>query len=148
GNSGRFTVVTMRGFAQVADTIGDGNLGVRAKKRAPFAVERTLSVSASGSDRHVVWRLVQPRKAATRSLWRSPDDQKRRNALTTFTELAVIAPTAQALARVGTIAAFPIQELAVPVALTGSDLIGQARTGTGKTYAFSVPILQRIVVPS
>jgi superfamily II DNA/RNA helicase len=37
--------------------------------------------------------------------------------------------------------------MTVPVALTGADLIGQARTGTGKTYAFSIPLLQRIVAP-
>ena len=38
--------------------------------------------------------------------------------------------------------------MAVPIALTGSDLIAQARTGTGKTLAFGVPLLQRIVVPA
>ncbi len=37
--------------------------------------------------------------------------------------------------------------MTLPVALTGSDLIGQARTGTGKTFAFGVPLLQRIVAP-
>ncbi|WP_216853755.1 DEAD/DEAH box helicase [Phytoactinopolyspora halotolerans] len=37
--------------------------------------------------------------------------------------------------------------MALPAALAGSDLIGQARTGTGKTYAFSIPLLQRIVAP-
>ncbi|HEX6338878.1 MAG TPA: DEAD/DEAH box helicase [Jiangellaceae bacterium] len=37
--------------------------------------------------------------------------------------------------------------MALPVALLGNDLIGQARTGTGKTFAFCVPILQRIVTP-
>jgi superfamily II DNA/RNA helicase len=37
--------------------------------------------------------------------------------------------------------------MALPVALMGSDLIGQARTGTGKTFAFGVPLLQRIVAP-
>jgi superfamily II DNA/RNA helicase len=37
--------------------------------------------------------------------------------------------------------------MTLPVALTGNDLIGQARTGTGKTFAFSIPLLQRIVVP-
>jgi superfamily II DNA/RNA helicase len=41
---------------------------------------------------------------------------------------------------------FPIQELAIPLALLGTDVIGQARTGTGKTFAFGVPLLQRIVV--
>ncbi len=43
--------------------------------------------------------------------------------------------------------AFPIQEMTLPIALLGTDLIGQARTGTGKTLAFSVPLLQRIVSP-
>ena len=43
--------------------------------------------------------------------------------------------------------AFPIQEMTLPIALMGTDLIGQARTGTGKTLAFAIPILQRIVSP-
>ncbi|WP_222851231.1 DEAD/DEAH box helicase [Phytoactinopolyspora mesophila] len=37
--------------------------------------------------------------------------------------------------------------MAIPAALTGSDLIGQARTGTGKTFAFGLPLLQRVVAP-
>ncbi len=37
--------------------------------------------------------------------------------------------------------------MAIPIALTGTDLIGQARTGTGKTFAFGIPLLQRIVAP-
>ncbi|WP_343070762.1 DEAD/DEAH box helicase [Nocardiopsis mwathae] len=37
---------------------------------------------------------------------------------------------------------FPIQTLALPLALAGSDIIGQARTGTGKTFAFGLPLLQ------
>lgn len=42
---------------------------------------------------------------------------------------------------------FPVQQMAIPVALTGTDLIGQARTGTGKTLAFGLPLLQRILGP-
>ncbi|TDE08774.1 DEAD/DEAH box helicase [Jiangella asiatica] len=71
----------------------------------------------------------------------------RRDALTTFTDLGVFPPIAEALQRVGITEAFPIQEMAIPVALTGNDLIGQARTGTGKTIAFGIPLLQRIVAP-
>ncbi|NED97184.1 DEAD/DEAH box helicase [Phytoactinopolyspora alkaliphila] len=71
----------------------------------------------------------------------------RRNALTTFRDLGVLPAIADALERVGITEAFPIQELALPAALTGSDLIGQARTGTGKTLAFGIPLLQRIVAP-
>lgn len=39
---------------------------------------------------------------------------------------------------------FPIQALALPIALTGQDIIGQARTGTGKTLAFGISLLQRL----
>src|SRR4051812_9867480 len=37
--------------------------------------------------------------------------------------------------------------MALPIALLGTDLIGQARTGTGKTLAFSIPVLQRVIAP-
>ena len=42
----------------------------------------------------------------------------------------------------------PIQEQAIPLALTGRDVIGQAQTGTGKTAAFLLPILQRLMTSS
>ncbi len=43
---------------------------------------------------------------------------------------------------------FPIQALAIPIAINGTDMIGQARTGTGKTFAFGISLLQRITVPT
>jgi len=52
-----------------------------------------------------------------------------------------------ALDAVGITTPFPIQELTIPIALTGTDVVGQARTGTGKTLAFGVPLLQRVVAP-
>ncbi|WP_420843116.1 DEAD/DEAH box helicase [Cryptosporangium phraense] len=64
-----------------------------------------------------------------------------------FADLGVRAETVEALAAVGITRAFAIQELTLPIALAGSDLIGQARTGTGKTLGFGVPLLQRIVAP-
>jgi superfamily II DNA/RNA helicase len=45
------------------------------------------------------------------------------------------------------VTAFPIQELTLPLALQGTDLIGQAKTGTGKTLGFGIPLLQRLVAP-
>ena len=54
---------------------------------------------------------------------------------------------ADALERAGITTPFPIQEMTLSVALLGTDLIGQARTGTGKTLAFGIPLLQRIVAP-
>ncbi|SIO89414.1 putative ATP-dependent RNA helicase [Nocardiopsis sp. JB363] len=63
--------------------------------------------------------------------------------MTTFRDLGVSTELADALEAEGIIAPFPIQELALPIALNGSDIIGQARTGTGKTLAFGLPLLQR-----
>ncbi|RLV51257.1 DEAD/DEAH box helicase [Nocardioides mangrovicus] len=54
---------------------------------------------------------------------------------------------ADALERVGIVTPFAIQEMTLSVALMGTDLIGQARTGTGKTLAFGIPVLQRTVAP-
>jgi len=63
-----------------------------------------------------------------------------------FSDLGVGAPIVRALADVGITRTFAIQEMTLPIALGGSDLIGQARTGTGKTLGFGVPLLQRIDV--
>jgi superfamily II DNA/RNA helicase len=65
----------------------------------------------------------------------------------TFTALGVSPTIAAALTDADFISPFPIQHLAIPIALQGSDLIGQARTGTGKTLAFGVPLIQRIALP-
>jgi superfamily II DNA/RNA helicase len=62
----------------------------------------------------------------------------------TFASFGIVEPICAALAAEGITTAFPIQALTLPVALEGHDLIGQARTGTGKTLAFGVPILQRL----
>ena len=61
--------------------------------------------------------------------------------------MGVLDPIARALNDVGITTPFRIQALAIPIALTGADMIGQARTGTGKTLAFGIPLLQRIVLP-
>jgi superfamily II DNA/RNA helicase len=62
----------------------------------------------------------------------------------TFRDFGIAEPICAALEAEGITTAFPIQALTLPVALAGHDLIGQARTGTGKTLAFGVPILQRL----
>ncbi|MDQ1655931.1 MAG: hypothetical protein QOD41_1014, partial [Cryptosporangiaceae bacterium] len=64
-----------------------------------------------------------------------------------FGTLGVRHETVEALAGVGITRAFAIQELTLPIALAGSDVIGQARTGTGKTLGFGIPILQRVKGP-
>ncbi len=62
----------------------------------------------------------------------------------TFTELGARPETVAALTDVGIIRSFAIQEYAIPIALRGTDLIGQAPTGTGKTLGFGVPLLERV----
>ncbi|WP_046300047.1 MULTISPECIES: DEAD/DEAH box helicase [unclassified Mycobacterium] len=61
-----------------------------------------------------------------------------------FAELGVRDEIVRALAEDGIEHAFAIQELTLPLALAGDDLIGQARTGMGKTYGFGIPLLQRV----
>ncbi|MDP9396491.1 MAG: DEAD/DEAH box helicase, partial [Actinomycetota bacterium] len=61
-----------------------------------------------------------------------------------FRDLRVHADIVEALAAAGITTAFPIQAMTLPVALLGRDVIGQAKTGTGKTLAFGIPVLQRI----
>ena len=65
----------------------------------------------------------------------------------TFTHLGVRAETVAALEAVDIRQAFAIQEYALPIAMRGADLIGQAPTGTGKTLGFGIPLLQRVLSP-
>jgi ATP-dependent RNA helicase DeaD len=62
----------------------------------------------------------------------------------TFEELGLSAQLTKALTENRFKAPFPIQETAIPLILQGKDVVGQAHTGTGKTAAFGLPILQRI----
>jgi len=63
-----------------------------------------------------------------------------------FADLGVDDCLIKALQEAGIESPFPIQEMAIPIALTGADLIGQARTGTGKTLAFGLPLLQHVLL--
>lgn len=63
----------------------------------------------------------------------------------TFADFGVRADLCEALAEKGITHPFPIQSLTLPVALSGQDIIGQAKTGTGKTLGFGLPVLQRVV---
>ncbi|MDT4922568.1 MAG: hypothetical protein QOG01_281 [Pseudonocardiales bacterium] len=64
-----------------------------------------------------------------------------------FSDFDIKSEIVQALEDVGIVRTFAIQELTLPIALAGNDLIGQARTGTGKTLGFGVPLLNRLELP-
>jgi len=62
-----------------------------------------------------------------------------------FAQLQLAAPLARAVAEMGYESMTPIQAQAIPVVLQGRDVMGAAQTGTGKTAAFSLPLLQRML---
>ena len=62
-----------------------------------------------------------------------------------FSELSLAEPLARAVAEMGYTVMTPIQARAIPVVLQGRDVMGAAQTGTGKTAAFSLPLLQRLL---
>jgi superfamily II DNA/RNA helicase len=64
-----------------------------------------------------------------------------------FSDFDVKPEIVAALEAVGITRTFAIQELTLPIALAGNDLIGQARTGTGKTLGFGVPLLNQLELP-
>ena len=66
----------------------------------------------------------------------------------TFAELPLRKETIEALHQHGFTAPFAIQEMVLPIALADGDVIGQAKTGTGKTLAFGVPVIERVIAPN
>jgi superfamily II DNA/RNA helicase len=65
----------------------------------------------------------------------------------TFAQLGARPETVAALDAVGITRAFAIQEHAIPIAMRGTDIIGQAPTGTGKTLGFGIPLLEKVLGP-
>jgi superfamily II DNA/RNA helicase len=65
----------------------------------------------------------------------------------TFSDLPLRPETQAALAEHGFKSPFPIQEMVLPIALGDGDVIGQAKTGTGKTLAFGIPLIERVIAP-
>ena len=62
-----------------------------------------------------------------------------------FKSLNIIEPILKAVREEGYTAPTAIQVQAIPIVLQGTDLLGCAQTGTGKTAAFSIPILQLLI---
>lgn len=64
-----------------------------------------------------------------------------------FNDLNILPEIKDSIDEMGFTKLTAIQELVIPKALDGIDLIGQAQTGSGKTFAFAVPLLERIFIP-
>jgi superfamily II DNA/RNA helicase len=63
----------------------------------------------------------------------------------TFSDFDLDPRIVEALIAVGIKEPFPIQSLTLPIALGGNDIIGQAKTGTGKTLGFGLPLIQNVL---
>ncbi|KGN40087.1 DEAD/DEAH box helicase [Knoellia aerolata] len=63
----------------------------------------------------------------------------------TFADFSIHPDIVDALAGHGILTPFPIQAMTLPVALSGHDIIGQAKTGTGKTLGFGIPLLNKVI---
>ncbi len=72
------------------------------------------------------------------------DTPEQKNTLT-FAELGLAEPIARAVAEKGYVNPTPIQAKAIPIVMSGADVMGGAQTGTGKTAAFTLPILHRLL---
>ena len=65
----------------------------------------------------------------------------------TFADLPLRRETIEALNTHGFTSPFPIQEMVLPIALSDGDVIGQAKTGTGTTLAFGIPLIEKVIAP-
>ncbi len=86
--------------------------------------------------------LAEPMTRPLKNTWSSVQAVE-----ASFADFDVRPEIVQALSDAGITHPFPIQAMTLPVALSGHDIIGQAKTGTGKTLGFGVPLLHRVVAP-
>ncbi|WP_270238551.1 DEAD/DEAH box helicase [Kocuria marina] len=84
--------------------------------------------------------IIEPEEAGTQAVETAKPVTE-----SSFTDFGVRQDIVDALAEHGITSPFPIQAMTLPIALSGQDIIGQAKTGTGKTLGFGIPALQRAV---
>ncbi|KAL5495218.1 DRS1 [Sanghuangporus weigelae] len=99
---------------------------------------------SSESDSEEETQAEKERKAA---FFASPDDPSTsdKTTHTTFTTMSLSRPLLKALTTLGFTTPTPIQTATIPVALLGKDVVGNAVTGSGKTAAFMIPVLERLM---
>ena len=89
-----------------------------------------------------------PEEAARREAFFAPEEKEipgKKTSLSTFQGMSLSRPILRGLANVGFTRPTPIQAKAIPIALMGKDVVGGAATGSGKTGAFIVPIIERLL---
>ncbi|KAL5535567.1 hypothetical protein ACEPAF_3661 [Sanghuangporus sanghuang] len=90
---------------------------------------------------------TQAEKERKAAFFASPDDPStsEKTTHTTFTTMSLSRPLLKALTTLGFTTPTPIQAATIPVALLGKDVVGNAVTGSGKTAAFMIPVLERLM---
>nr|WP_017976403.1 DEAD/DEAH box helicase [Actinopolyspora halophila] len=116
------------------ETRSTGHTGAEDEKRAVQARDSEKHETASGQSQATQGRDLHAENTGDSE---SP----------TFAELGASEEIVRALREAGIERTFMIQEMTLPLALRGADLIGQARTGMGKTLGFGVPLLQQMNLP-
>jgi ATP-dependent RNA helicase DDX27 len=89
-----------------------------------------------------------PEEAAKREAFFAPEEKEKpgkKTNLSSFQGMSLSRPILRGLANVGFTKPTPIQSKAIPIALMGKDVVGGAATGSGKTGAFIVPIIERLL---
>ena len=121
---------------------------MKTKKAASPAARRTPR-AATAAAATAAARAIAPAEEITDPIVASPGGElAAAEAATidvTFADLGLTAPMLKALSDSGYQRPTPIQAQAVPLALKGRDIIGLAMTGTGKTAAFVIPIIERLL---
>lgn len=97
---------------------------------------------SEGSDSEKETQADRERKAA---YFAAPEDSSLNGKTTSFTTMSLSRPLLKAITALGFTTPTPIQAATIPVALLGKDVVGNAVTGSGKTAAFIIPVLERLM---
>ena len=109
--------------------------------------EEELDEDDSESDASSSEEETQAERERKAAFFASPDDPSisDKTAQTSFTTMSLSRPLLKALTTLGFTTPTPIQASTIPVALLGKDVVGNAVTGSGKTAAFMIPVLERLM---
>lgn len=126
--------------AQVADRRNVASQTVASQEVAPQnVVEAAAPIKVASEAAIVAATVIEDTSGDKESVTDEPTPKE-----PPFAGLGLSAPIMRAIAEMGFESPTPIQERSVPILIEGHDLIGQAQTGTGKTAAFALPMIQRV----
>lgn len=114
----------------------------RTRNRGPYSTNRTSRPQRQQKSRQPKKDYIHPSKFVQRA---KPQQQEEYRPVHSFTDFVLAPLIQQNLTAMGLETPSPIQDEAIPQGLAGADIVGIANTGTGKTAAFAIPVLQRLI---